>query len=328
MPGFGSNAYLAICRQNSGGATAPSSWYNVPFANHGLDWNPEELLDDSISGNPDTPNRVLGYTRAAGPIVANVHPIILGHFLRGLCGQSSPAAAGSAFVHTFNPKLGDFSGVETLPPYAFQVHQGDASVNSAYLYQDSYINTFELSVAAGAFVRGTWGVVGKDCTLITKAPPPAWDAGITPFKWSQTSLQIGGAAVTRYRDFRFTFDNRIAGQDRINNTTAPAYHFRDGFRSFARFSGTADIAQTDWLNVKNETALAVDVYIKGAASISPGHDEYLRLQVPRLKLTKHPTGVAGPGIVTVTIDGMAEYHSGSATVCTFTLCNTFASYNT
>lgn len=327
MPGFGSNAYLAICRQSSAGATAPSSWYNVPFANHGLDWNPEELLDDSISGNPDTPNRVLGYTRAAGPIVANVHPIVLGHFLRGLCGQSSPAALGAAFIHTFNPVSGDFSGVESLPPYAFQVHQGDASVNSAFLYQDSYINTFELSVAAGAYVRGTWGVVGKECTLVTKAVPPAWDAGINPFKWSQASLQIGGAAVTRYRDFRFIFDNRIVGQDRINNSTAPAYHFRDGFRSFARFSGTADIAQADWLNVKNETALAVDVFIKGAASISSGYNESLRLQVPRLKLTKHPTGVAGPGIVTVTIEGMAEYHSGSATVCTFTLTNTFASYN-
>ena len=108
MPGFGSNAYLAICRQNSMGATAPSSWYNVPFANHGLDWNPEELQDDSISGNPDEPNRVLGYTRAAGPIVANVHPIVTGHLLRGLCGQSSPAAVGSGFIHTFNPKSGDF----------------------------------------------------------------------------------------------------------------------------------------------------------------------------------------------------------------------------
>jgi len=133
---------------------------------------------------------------------------------------------------------------------------------------------------------------------------------------------IGGAAVTRYRDFRFSFDNRIAGQDRINNTQAPAYFFRDGFRSFARSSGTADISQADWLNVKNETALAVDVFILGATSISSGYNESLRLQVPQLKLTKHPTAVSGPGIVTVTIEGMAEYHAGSGTVCTFSFLTT------
>jgi len=327
MPGFGSNAYLAICRQNSMGATSPSSWYNVPFANHGLDWNPEELQDDSISGNPDEPNRVLGYTRAAGPIVANVHPLVTGHLLRGLCGQSSPAAVGSGFIHTFNPKSGDFGDIHTLPAYAFQVHQGDSSVNSAYLYQDSFINTLELSVEAGRYVRATWGIIGKQVTLVTKAVPTAWPAGINPFRWSSASLSIGGAAVTRYRDFRFSFDNRVAGQDRINNTTAPAYFFRDGFRSFARFSGTADISMSDWLNVKNETALAVDIYILGVTSISSGVNEFLRLQVPQLKLTKHPTAVPGPGIITVTIEGMAEYHSGSGTVATFTLCNTFASYN-
>jgi hypothetical protein len=84
---------------------------------------------------------------------------------------------------------------------------------------------------------------------------------------------------------------------------------------------------TDWLNVRNETVTNLDVYFGGVTSISSGVNEFLRLEVPRFKLTKYPTEVTGPGIVTVGIEGVAEYHSGSGTVCLFTLSNTFADYS-
>jgi hypothetical protein len=207
------------------GSTTPSSWYSLPFANHGLTWNPDELADDSITGLMDEPNRVLGFTRAGGPIVGNVFPLPLGILLRGLTGAASVSAIGSGFEHYFNPVSGDFGLISTLPPYAIQVDQGESGVNSAYLYKDAFINTLELSAVAGEYVRANWGIIGKDSELVTKAAPATWPSDNNPLRWSSVSLSIGGAGVVRYRDFRLLFDNRVAGQERIDGTSVPRYFF-------------------------------------------------------------------------------------------------------
>lgn len=323
MPGgYGSNAFVAICRQNSLGATAPTSWYPVPFARSGIVTQIDELQDDSITGYADEPDRTLGFTRVNGPIEGNIDPLAVGFLLKGLFGTIASSAVGSGFQHVFDVRSGDWSPVSTLPPYAFQVFQGETGVSSSFLFLDCFVNQLDLSIAPNQYLRGVWGITGKDSSLLTKAAPPAWPSGVKKFNWSAVSVTIAGAGVARYRDLRFSFDNKIAAQDRINASRAPASFFRDGFRMFGRFQGTMDVAQSDWLNMKNETEQAVSVYIAGVTSISSGVNEFLKIDYSRGKIINVDESIAGPGIITLTVNWKGEFNVGSLTPARITLQNT------
>ncbi len=323
MPGgYGSNAFVAICRQNSLGATAPTSWYAVPFARSGVRTVIDEMQDDSITGYADEPDRTLGFTRVQGPIEGNVDPLVLGFLLRGLFGTIASSAVGSGFQHVYEVRSGDWSPVSTLPPYAFQVYQGETGVSSSFQFIDCFVNQLDLSIAPNQYLRGVWGIVGKDSSLITKAAPPAWPNAVKKFNWSAVSVSIAGAGVSRYRDLRFSFDNKIGMQDRINASKSPASFFRDGFRMFGRFQGTMDVAVSDWLNMKNETEQAVSVYIAGVTSISSGVNEFLKLDYSRGKIINVDESVAGPGLITLTVNWKGEFNASSLTPVRVTLQNT------
>lgn len=319
MPAFGSNAKLSICAQSAFGSSAPSSWFQVPFASHDLTFTFDELTDDSIFSRYDEADRVTGISGVAGAIQANVHPYAIGHFLRACFGVYSVSGAGP-YVHEFHPQTTTFDANVSLPPYSFQVDQGEANVTSAYFLTDCFVNQWEVSLSAGAYLRSTFNIVGKSAALGTKAPPPEeWPATIKPIMWSATSISIGGAAVQRYADISLTFNNNIGMQDRIAGAKEHTFFMRDGFRQFGRFSGTMDVAMADWLNVKNETESRLFVFASNSI-------DTLMIDLPRFVFTSHPLAVAGPGIVTIAIEGRAMYSTDSGTIATVTLTNTLASY--
>lgn len=328
MPGFGSSAIFSVCRQNSMGASAPSSFYQFPAARFGLPFTFGDLTDDSIRSTPDLPDRVRGIGGFAGDIEHNLFPLVAGFFLRGLFGVASAEAVGSGFLHTFNPATAAWSPECTLPPYAFRLDPGEPSVNSAYQYLDAFVNGAEISLDAAGYMRTRWSILGKSMELLTKAPGDVLNpTGAAPLVWSSASLSIGGAAVERFSNFRLGFDNRVAAQDRIAGAVEHTYFFRDGFRDFGRFSGTIDLAQADWLDFKNATEKRLVLNVQGVTSISSGVNEFIRIDIPRLVYTAYPVRVDGAGIVSVAVEGRAQYSQGSGTACTVTLCNTFPSYS-
>jgi len=331
MPGFGANAELGIHKQNSFMSAGVNSleWTKVPFASQDFNYEFAELTDDSIQFGYEEPDRVTGIAGVTGTITANVHPIAVGEFIAGAFGISSSTASGSAFIHTFNPQTTTFDDKCSLQPYAFLVDQGEAGVNSKYLLYNCFINNWELSLSAGAYLRSTFNIVGQRAELIASSGnnPADYPSGIKPLIWSACSISIGGAAVQRYADFKLSFNNNIATQDRIAGAKDHTFFFREGFRQFGRFTGTMDMAQADWLKVKNETEGPLVIHITGASSIDGANmKEYLEINIPRFVFTKHPLGVSGPGIVTVAMEGRAMFHAGSGTICTVTLVNTQASY--
>jgi hypothetical protein len=324
MPGFGSNAILGISRQNSFG-TAINSWYKMPFASHDFNYTYGELTDDSIQGTPDEPDRVTGIAGLTGTITANVNPLVTGHLLRAAFGVFTTVTSESYYTHRFDPSTGPFDSNCSERPMSFYVDQGEAGVNSAYLLSDCFVNNVEFSLSAGGYLRGSYAIVGKNAALVQKTTDIV-DLGpaARPFLWSSTSISLGGAAVQRFTDIRIAFNNNLGTQDRIAGAKAHTYFFRDGFRQFARLSGTMDMAMEDWLRVKNETELAFVMYCKGASNVTSGYDEYFKIDIPRLVLTSHPIGVSGAGMVTVGVEGRGMYLASSKTVATIFLANTVA----
>lgn len=326
MPAFGSNAKFAIAYQNSFGDYTVDSWFKVPFASQDFNFAYDELTDDSIYSRYDEPDRVTGIAGVSGSFEANVHPLVVGNFIRGNFAQYSVSALGSGYEHTFNPQTTTFDANVSLPPYSFYVDQGQPLVNSGYQLQDCFINEWELSLAAGQYLRSRFNVVGKQAALITKVTVPDYPTGIKPFIWSSASISIGGVAIKRFQDFSISFNNNIGMQDRIAGEKTHTFYMRDGFRQFGRMTATIDVDMDTWLAVKDETEYQVIIHVLGVTSISSGVNEYLQVDIPRFVYTSHPLGVSGAGIVTVSIEGRAMYHSGSETIATVTLVNTVPDY--
>jgi hypothetical protein len=319
MPGFGSNAQLSVNRQNSFG-TAATSWFKVPFATQDLNFAYAELTDDSIQGRFDEPDRVTGISGVSGNIVGNFDPLVIGHFIRGCFGINYTCVSGTAVQNwTFNPATTVFDGYGTLPPYSFQVDQGESAVTSSYLLQDCYVNNWEVSLAAGQYLRSTFGIIGPSANLITKSSAPDYAVVPRPFMWSSTSVSIGATGFSRFQDFKVTFNNNIGTQDRIAGAKSHTYFFRDGFRQFGRLTATADMAQDDWLKMKNETEQRLVIFTRNNSS------ETMTIDIPRFVFTAHPLGVSGAGMVTVGLEGRGMFSTTSKTGVTVTLQNTFAS---
>lgn len=321
MPGFGANAQFSMNKQNSFG-TAASSWFKIPFASQDFNYTFGELTDDSIQGRFDEPDRVTGIGGLAGNLVGNMDPLVIGHLIRGVFGINYTVTSATGPVHTwtFNPATTNFDGNGTLPPYSLQIDQGESSINSSYLLQDCFINNWELSLAAGGYLRSTFAVLGPTATLMTKSQAPDYAVVPKPFVWSSASVSIGGAGVNRFQDFKVSFNNNIGTQDRIAGAKAHTFFFRDGFRQFGRVTATADMLQSDWLKMKNETEQRLFVFIQGA-----GTSESIMIDIPRFVFTAHPLGVSGAGMVTVGLEGRGMYSITSKTICTVSLINTIAS---
>jgi hypothetical protein len=321
MPGFGSNAQVSINKQNSFG-TAATSWFKVPFASEDFNFTYGELTDDSIQGRFDEPDRVTGIAGVQGNITANFDPLVSGHFIRACFGLNYSCTSGTGPVYTwkFNPATANFDAANcTLPPYSFQIDQGESNVSSSFLLQDCFVNNWELSLAAGAYLRNTFSIVGVSAALIVKSAAPNYAVTPRPLIWSAASISIGGAAVQRFQDFKLSFNNNIGTQDRIAGSKTHTYFWRDGFRQFGRFTATADMAQADWLAMKNETEQRLLINVLGA-----GASEYVTVDIPRFVYTAHPLGVSGPGMVTISLEGRAMYSTTSNTIATVTLSNTMA----
>jgi len=291
-----------------------------------MEFSYAELTDDSITGLVDDPDVVRGIGGVAGSIEGNFNPITAGILLRGLFGVSSVGAVGSGYTHSFLPNTGPWSDKCSNPPLGFALNAGESGISSSYLFQDVFINNVEISVAAGNYIRMRANVLGKTGGLMTTPASPVSHAEVKPIAWSAVSLSIGGAGVQRFSDIRFTFNNNIAAQDRIDGTATHTFFFREGFRQFARFSGTIDISQTDYLTFYNGTETSLSMFALGVTSISSGVNEFLKIDIPRLVYTKYPVNVPGPGIITIGIEGRGMYKASSGRVCSIVLQNSKATY--
>ena len=134
--GYGIGGYVSLSKQSSGG-TATTNRVYIPFKSESLTENIEQLQSENIRAIYDNPDTLTGIKNATGDIVFEPHPIYIGHFLRGVCGQSSTTFSGSKAIHEFIPSQGDFDATLALPPYTVEIYK---SVGSAYQYVDAQIH--------------------------------------------------------------------------------------------------------------------------------------------------------------------------------------------
>lgn len=317
--GYGIGGFLAVSRQQSFG-TATSSWEYVGIISESLTTNIEQLIEENLYGRFDEPDQREGLLTVAGDVVFEPHPITLGHFLRAVSGQASATAVDSSFTWQFVPKQTDFDDLCALPPYTLQVYR---SVGSAYQFTDAIVHTLAVEITAGAIVRATASIMARVSSLMnyTTASYPTGD----PWMWNQASVSMAAAANSDMESVTVTIDNPVEGVPLLDGTKIHGRYKRTGFRT-VRIAGTQDFStQTQYNIFRSQSRQAIDITLRGAATATSYYNT-LTLEMPQVVYSTFGAEIGGPGRISASYEGKAEYDTGSSYTIRPTLVNTRAAY--
>ena len=321
----GTLGFLALSRQNSFG-TATASWNFVPIISEGLQTNIEQLRRGSIVGRTAEGIAQAGKESAGGDITLEPHPVLIGHFLRGVCGQGSVGATATTSVsgfqdwtHEFIPRNAKFDTKCLLPPYTIQVHR---DVTSAFQYGDSIFTKVSLTVNGNALVQAQVTAMSRVTSIMaastaTFTEPAEW-------AWNVASVSIGGSAVDFIESLTVSIEQPAEGVHMLDNSVVANRFVRNGATQ-VRVNGTIDFENlTEFNAFKNQTQRRLLLHLAPAVSSGP----YMTIDIPKMVYNSFPANIGGPNRISVGFNGSGEYDTSSSYAIRITLTNTQATgYN-
>tara|TARA_E500000318_G_scaffold111808_1_gene131878 strand:- start:877 stop:1833 length:957 start_codon:yes stop_codon:yes gene_type:complete len=316
---YGIGGYVSLSLQNSAGTATTNRTY-IPFKSESLTENIEQLQSENIEGIFDNPDTLTGIKNITGDIIFEPHPIYLGHFLNGVCGQSTSTLSTSAYIHEFLPRQADFDEIVALPPYTVEVYK---NVGSAYQYVDAQIHTLAINMTAGGIVEATATLHARTVNLVAGTTPSYVDA--SPYTWDTVSLQVAGSANGEFESATVTLTNPIVGVPTLNGAKTEAKLKRDGFRTVG-VAGDQDFSNQDEYNVFAAQTRQRFLFTLTGDNIGGSATNEITIDMPQTNYTTFAGNVGGPGRIVASYEGNGEYDTSSSYSVRYTLTNTQASY--
>lgn len=314
----GESGFLGISAQQSFGTAATGSLEFVKFISESITTDVEQLLDEGICKSFDEQGYFEGLETNAGDIVVDTQATTFGHFLKGVCGQSSltttGATSGTIFSHSFVPKNSDFDGKAALPPYTCEVNRDQSN---SFEFTDLEMSALSIDISPSAFVRSTVTVLTRTASLMTASTP----SFITedPFIWHQASLSLGGSALSIAENVNVTLDNVLEGVQFLDATKRHAKYKRSGLRT-VRVSGTLDFEdETEYGIFKDQIQQRLLINLDDISVASSTNT--LLIDVPQLRYSSFPINIGGPGRITVGFEGNGVVDTSSSYAVQYTLTN-------
>lgn len=319
--GYGMKGHLMISAQQSFG-TATASYDSVPIISESLTTAIERLVEEGMRGRFEEGPSHEGLLTVAGDVVFEPHPIMLGHFLRGVTGQASATVQDSAFLWEFLPVASDFTpGVCALPPFTMQVHR---DTGSAWQLTDAVINALTLEVSGGAIKRATASILARVSSLMDPGTP-SYEAG-DPWTWDASSISIAGAANSDFENYSITIENNLEGVTTLNATKLHAKYLRSDHRRFGISGGVCFVDQAEYNQFRAFNSQRFLITVSGVTTIAGSYHNDMTLDLPIVKYASYEAGIGGPGRITASFEGAAEYDTTSLYGFRATLVNTRATY--
>ena len=316
---YGIGGYISLSKQSSGG-TATTNRVYIPFKSESLTENIEQLQSENISAVFDNPDTLTGIKNITGDIVFEPHPIYIGHFLRGVCGQSATTFTASAGVHEFLPRQEDFDLTLALPPYTIEVYK---NITSAYQYVDAQIHTLAINMTAGGIVECTATVHARTANGISKATASYIDA--EPYTWDTVSLQVAGSANGEFESATVTLTNPLAGVTTLNGQKTEAKLKRDGFRTVTIAGDQSFDNHVQYDKFRSQSRQRFLFTLTGG-DIGGSKNNNITIDMPQTNYTTFGNAIGGPGRITASYDGNGEYDTSSSYSVRFTVQNTATTY--
>ena len=177
---------------------------------------------------------------------------------------------------------------------------------------------------AGEIIKSTATVHGRAYGKIAKQTPAYSPA--PSLTWNQTSVQIAGAANGEFRTAVLTIENPIEGVMTLNGSLNEGKLKRSGFRNIT-VAGDQDFSsQLQEGKFRDQSRQAFKFTITGDVVGTASEKNQLILDLPQVNYTTFAYPIGGPGLITASYEGKAEYYTTSSYVGRFTLQNTQTSY--
>jgi hypothetical protein len=256
-----------------------------------------------------------GRTRIAGAI-GDIHarPGNIGDLLRAALG--APVTTGATnFVHTFKSSVTKFSAAAALPPYSATVKREGL----VHRYSGGQLNRLVLRQAKDDALMIDTDWIFKD--VASAAAETISLENTSRFLFRHLTATKGGSALTDLlEDLTITIDNALDPEEGLD--------------------GTSVISGVDFGDKLNITADMTLIFKDGASyadfrdNVSPAYifnwvinaNTGLKLTVPKLNLDSWGSPISGPGRMTISASGTAEFDSVSSTELEVELKNQTATY--
>ena len=317
---YGMTSSLGFSPQNSF-KTFTASFDYIPFISETLTTNIDELISGNVQGRFDEPDSVPGIVWVGGEVDFEPHPTLLGHFLRGVTGQASSTAVGSAIEWEFLRVQNDFSSDCSLPPYTLALN---LRVGSAYQFTDALIHGLDINVEAGELVKAKAFIIARVSSFMPRNPP-SFDPG-DAWDWSQASLSVDGVGSDVFESYNISFKNTIAGIPTLDNSNV-FNRFKRTDHSKTEITGTMDFENEDeFLKFVQNSHQPMVLTLTDQTAIASGFNNVMKVDLPKFRYTTYPIE-SDVGKISISFAGKGLYDTTSNYSSRVTLTNTKLAYS-
>lgn len=323
----GLNSVVGIIFQNSYGYHVDSSrlgdvgsMHFIPFLSTDLKLSVPPLISNSIRGIPDEGDTYEGPRQSEGSIDTEANPLALGALLK-TCMVHSVTAVGSAFQHTFMPRVNDFD--ENCVQYPVTGYEY-LDTGSAMMYPDLNGNVMTLSINNGEFLMAKVDFVGGN--FVQHAPQAASFPTGKLWTWDTGSLSVDGAGIDEIASMSIAMNESLESMHTLNNSKYPSRIKRTGFRT-VEVDGTVKFDnQTEYQQFLSQSERELVFTFTGNVQVASGYYETVEIVLPTMRYETFEPSAGGPGEIEASIKAKGKYSVNSGTAMRITIVNTQPTY--
>jgi hypothetical protein len=328
---YGAQFKFGIARQSAGGpanvVVAPTSYHGFAQTGEDIGLEKDELISQNLIGKFEEGAVYDGINKVLGTISFEVTPRNL-HAALAAAVNYAPGSVSSAALRnlTFLPNTQDYDSTYVKPPFSVYAQFTDAQ--SAETFYDCQFGGLELNVTQGEFAQGKLILAGG--ARVTSAigsmavMPDAADVGLL-YPWNVASISWGGNPMPTASDMTIKIDENIDALYTVNASVAPFKFTRTAPRQVT-VNGTFYMTSRDLLNdfaAGTQRQLLVTM-MNTRTAIQSGYFNYLKIDIPNMKITAFKPAPSGPGEVSVNFTGRGVVDPTSGYAIQFLTITTWA----
>jgi hypothetical protein len=328
------------------------TWNWTNFVSETIEHTYGELEEGAITGYKDAPPSYQGIDTAKGDINLSPNPDMIGHYMRGVFGQSSSTiltgatstgANSTAYGagkqvnnHYFLPIQTADSDTNFLPPYNLMVYK---DLGSAWVHQGVIFNQLEFGIQAGQLVKSKVSMMARTTTRMARTssqsnlPAPL----SKPWIWDMASVQVGPgvnslAANTNFESITIAVNIPTEGVVLLDGTKKYAEFQVNEFRRVT-INGTISFRnqlEYDAFVAYQSRFLRVTLTSNHSSTLmgnpSSAYNPTLQLNIPQFKILTFSVPISGPNRLQVQFTGKGERDPTSSFMIDATLINVTSAY--
>ncbi len=296
-----------------GTAVPPTRFFN---ATEGIDESRDRLREQMVFGTRAKQGASAGRVRFKGPI-SGIHARapILGDLLRAALGAPVTTGAASPYQHVFKPQINAFSEVAAVPPYTVDVKRKTGMTHRYAGGQLSKLTLRQpkddaLTVDTDWLFKSVSDVA--DPTLVLSSNPR--------LLYKHLAVKRDGVAFPFLESLNIMFENALDPEEVLNESDEiSAVEFGDNSSIDVEMTLTFRDSQL-YSDFRNNTVKPWSfVWTIDATN-------KLDIAVPQLNIESWGAPIKGPGRMTVSVKGTAEFNTAAGNELTATLTNSVATY--